>query len=88
MGLIGIAVSPLPAQTSHHDLTVGDLTLTRFSSRQSLAGAEETPDMDARGKELASRCWAEDEGFLAKEKISEWLGGQYVMFPRSYAHIS
>ncbi|KAH7888837.1 hypothetical protein F5I97DRAFT_1804288 [Phlebopus sp. FC_14] len=28
-----------------------------------------------RGKELAARCYQEDEEFLAKEKIAEWLGG-------------
>ena len=32
--------------------------------------------MDARAKELATRCWCEDEEFLAREKIAEWLGGQ------------
>jgi len=32
--------------------------------------------MDTRGKELAARCWGEDEEFLAREKIAEWLGGQ------------
>jgi hypothetical protein len=35
-------------------------------------------DMDAKGKDLASKCWEEDEEFLMKEKIAEWLGGQYV----------
>lgn len=35
--------------------------------------------METRGKELASRCFSEDEEFLAKEKIAEWLGGQYVL---------
>ncbi|KAF5385740.1 hypothetical protein D9615_002519 [Tricholomella constricta] len=65
---------------SQQDLTVNDLTLNRFSSAaQSLSGLSPTPDdsteMEARGKELASRCWNEDEDFLAKEKIAEWLGG-------------
>lgn len=49
--------------------------LTRFVSNQSPAG-EESSDMYARGKELATRCWAEDDDFLPKEKIAEWLGGQ------------
>ena len=26
-------------------------------------------------KDLAGKCWSEDETFLAKEKIAEWLGG-------------
>ncbi|KAH7914138.1 hypothetical protein BJ138DRAFT_1000880 [Hygrophoropsis aurantiaca] len=32
-------------------------------------------DPEEKGKELASRCYEEDEEFLAKEKIAEWLGG-------------
>ncbi|KAJ3501331.1 hypothetical protein NLJ89_g9384 [Agrocybe chaxingu] len=38
--------------------------------------SEESGDMETRAKELATRCWNEDEEFLAKEKICEWLGGQ------------
>lgn len=51
--------------------------MTRFNanSRSSQGRVEETADLEARGKELASRCWAEDEEFLAKDKITEWLGG-------------
>jgi hypothetical protein len=33
------------------------------------------PELDRRGKELANKCWIEDEEFLAREKIAEWLGG-------------
>ncbi|KAF8070176.1 hypothetical protein FPV67DRAFT_1005473 [Lyophyllum atratum] len=73
----------LPARRgSQQDLSVNDLVLRRFSSAaQSSTGLAPMPaddtaaDMDARGRELASRCWNEDEGFLAKEKIAEWLGG-------------
>jgi PH and SEC7 domain-containing protein len=36
---------------------------------------EDTADLQDRGKELALRCWQEDEDFLGKEKIAEWLGG-------------
>jgi PH/SEC7 domain-containing protein len=57
------------------DLAIGDLRITRSSPNQSAIG-EETSDLDIRGKELATRCWTEDEEFLAKEKIAEWLGGQ------------
>jgi PH/SEC7 domain-containing protein len=34
--------------------------------------------METRGKDLASRCWDDNDNFLPKEKIAEWLGGQYV----------
>lgn len=37
---------------------------------------EDKEDMDNRGREMAMRCWNEDEDFLPKEKIAEWLGGQ------------
>lgn len=59
--------------SSHQDLSVNDLARQPSSNNNS---EDEPADMDARGKELASRCWNEDEDFLAKEKIAEWLGGQ------------
>ncbi|TFK44669.1 hypothetical protein BDQ12DRAFT_29737 [Crucibulum laeve] len=64
-----------PRRSSQQDLSVNDLGLSRFPSTISSATGDETGDMDVRGKELASRCWNEDEEFLAKEKIAEWLGG-------------
>lgn len=36
-------------------------------------------ELDSKAKELAAKCWAEDETFLGKEKIAEWLGGTYVV---------
>ncbi|CDO69361.1 hypothetical protein BN946_scf184961.g3 [Trametes cinnabarina] len=60
---------------SQQDLTTNDL-VSRFSLRQSPAKQEDSADLDVRGKELASRCWAEDDEFLPKDKIAEWLGGQ------------
>lgn len=58
----------MPAASSQQDLATIEIAL---SKRNDDAG-----DVEARGKELASRCWAEDEDFLPKEKIAEWLGGQ------------
>jgi hypothetical protein len=67
-------------RTSQHDLSVHDLTLARVStSSHSPARGEDPEDMDTRGKELATRCWKEDEEFLGKEKIAEWLGGVCVL---------
>ncbi|KAH9946988.1 hypothetical protein B0H21DRAFT_822341 [Amylocystis lapponica] len=71
----GRALSVLSA-SSQQDLTASDLVVTRFASRNSPSKVEDSADLEARGKELASRCWAEDEDFLAKDKIAEWLGGQ------------
>jgi hypothetical protein len=34
--------------------------------------------MDTRGRDFATRCWKEDEEFLGKEKIAEWLGSECV----------
>ncbi|GJJ06521.1 hypothetical protein Clacol_000713 [Clathrus columnatus] len=44
------------------------ISLTRGTS---LEGEE----LELKGKELASQCWEDDETFLPKEKIAEWLGG-------------
>ncbi|KAG6812608.1 hypothetical protein H0H92_001959 [Tricholoma furcatifolium] len=69
-----------PRRGSQHDLSVNDLTLSRYPStaQSSVAHSpviEDSVEMEARAKDLASRCWAEDEDFLSKEKIAEWLGG-------------
>ena len=62
---------------SQQDLSTNDLVITKFStSRSPSTKNEETGDLRARGKELALRCWEEDEEFMAKDKIAEWLGGQ------------
>ncbi|KAF5393541.1 hypothetical protein D9757_000553 [Collybiopsis confluens] len=73
---------------SQQDLTVNDLVLVRHASSGTVPGkrsstisgtgsstVEDGGDLDARGHELASRCWIEDEEFLGREKIAEWLGG-------------
>ena len=67
--------APLSA-VSQQDLTSGTLGLRRFPSA---AASEDMSDIEAKGKERAARCWEEDEDFLAKEKIAEWLGGVCVM---------
>jgi PH/SEC7 domain-containing protein len=36
-------------------------------------------EIEQKGQESAEKCWLEDEHFLAKEKIAEWLGGTYVL---------
>ncbi|KAJ7188291.1 hypothetical protein C8R46DRAFT_1054279 [Mycena filopes] len=70
---LGALAHPLPYRLAQQELSVNDLTLTRVSSH-SPARAEDPEDMEVRGKELATRCWKEDEEFLGKEKIAEWLG--------------
>jgi PH/SEC7 domain-containing protein len=69
------AASPVLTIGSQQDLTTNDLVLNRFASSLSPPGDGDS-DIQTRGKELATRCWAEDEEFLQKEKIAEWLGGQ------------
>ncbi|KAJ8474457.1 hypothetical protein ONZ45_g15942 [Pleurotus djamor] len=57
------------------DLAVNDLNLRRYASATSPGKEDSVGDIDGRGQELATKCWSEDEEFLAKEKIAEWLGG-------------
>jgi len=64
------------AASSHQELTTADLVINRFASNPSFSIPEEIADAEERGKELAARCFQEDEEFLAKDKIAEWLGGQ------------
>ncbi|KAG8213666.1 hypothetical protein J3R82DRAFT_10361 [Butyriboletus roseoflavus] len=56
------------------DLTTSDVVLTRFASNPSFSH-KEMQDPEEHGKELAVRCYQEDDAFLAKDKIAEWLGG-------------
>ena len=78
LNLTCMPVSGLSA-ASQQDLSSNDLVMTRFSTSRSPSKNEETGDLRARGKDLAARCWIEDEEFLAKDKIAEWLGGQCVV---------
>ncbi|KAF7376130.1 Sec7-like domain belongs to guanine nucleotide exchange factors [Mycena sanguinolenta] len=69
------SAAPKVYRSSQGDLSVNDLTLTRTPSNPLVRGEDVDPeDMDTRGKDLATRCWKEDEDFLSKEKIAEWLG--------------
>jgi PH and SEC7 domain-containing protein len=67
-------VSPPRSAVSQQDLTAGPNRQLRRSPSDSMGPTD--PDVvEARGKECAKRAWDEDEEFLAKEKIAEWLGG-------------
>lgn len=69
------ALSRAPA-SSQQDLTVNDLTFTRLQSPISpQSKGDDFSDMETRAKDMASRCWNEDEEFLSRDKIAEWLGG-------------
>ncbi|KAH8119341.1 hypothetical protein DFH11DRAFT_1501723 [Phellopilus nigrolimitatus] len=59
--------------SSQTDLTCEETGNSKMTS--SAASREDPPDIETRGKDLATKCWTEDEDFLAKEKIAEWLGG-------------
>ncbi|KAG0704534.1 hypothetical protein DFH29DRAFT_981455 [Suillus ampliporus] len=60
--------------SAHQELTTNDLVLNRYASNPSFARTDDT-DVEEKGKDLAAKCYTEDEEFLAKEKIAEWLGG-------------
>ncbi|KAI0266753.1 hypothetical protein BC834DRAFT_111496 [Gloeopeniophorella convolvens] len=68
----GKTVSPLSA-LSQQDLSTSSHPLRRLPSDN--LGPGDPQELEARGKENARRAWEEDEEFLAKEKIAEWLGG-------------
>ena len=65
--------SPLSA-VSQHDLTMSPSQQLRRLPSDSL-GPTDSEVIETRGKENARRAWEEDEGFLTKERIAEWLGG-------------
>ncbi|KAF8493600.1 hypothetical protein JB92DRAFT_1163112 [Gautieria morchelliformis] len=64
---------------SASQVDLGDASPAKSIASSSVSPARgvsmEGDDMDARGQELAQRCWTDDETFLPKEKIAEWLGG-------------
>lgn len=74
-----IVSASLSAAKSAQDLNQSELSLSRYASSQSLSvRPDDERDIETTGRELAARCWREDEDFLVKEKIAEWLGGQCV----------
>ncbi|KAI0320783.1 hypothetical protein OF83DRAFT_498953 [Amylostereum chailletii] len=67
-------ISPPLSALSQQDLTSQIHGLRRFPSNVT-NNSQDPVDVETKGKDLATRCWDEDEEFLAKEKIAEWLGG-------------
>jgi hypothetical protein len=65
------SVSSAPTRTASPGLQAGrpGQTSSELGSDMDDAGTEE------KAKDLAARCWAEDEGTVKKEKIAESLGG-------------
>ena len=43
-------------------------------------GDDDVVDVEVRAREAALKCWEEDESFVGRDKIAEWLGGRCV-FP-------
>lgn len=61
--------------SSQTDLTGEDGFTSRKASSAPSRDESSGADLDARGQDLATKCWTEDEDFLARDKIAEWLGG-------------
>jgi hypothetical protein len=59
-------------------LSQQDLSSTNLPFRRLPSDGLSPEELEARGKECARRAWEEDEEFLVKERIAEWLGGMYV----------
>lgn len=69
-------VTAPPSTLSQQDLSTSPSQQFRqLISKPGPIGPEE---LEARGKECAKRVWEEDEEFLVKERIAEWLGGVWV----------
>lgn len=70
----GISISSPLSALSQNDLTTSPGQQLRRLPSDSL-GPTDSEVVETRGKECARRAWEEDEGFLTKERIAEWLGG-------------
>ena len=70
------AVTPPLSALSQQDLSTSPGQ--QFRQLISKSGPIDPEELEARGKECAKRLWEEDEEFLAKERIAEWLGGVWV----------
>lgn len=65
---------------SQTDLISEDMAVTKKSpSPATDSGELLDSELETRGKELAGKCWAEDEDFVQREKIAEWLGSMSVL---------
>lgn len=64
-----------PSRRSSHQELGSSLDSGQFVVSPISFGGEESGDLEARGKELASRCWNDNNDFLPKEKVAEWIGG-------------
>jgi PH and SEC7 domain-containing protein len=69
-------VTPPLSALSQQDLSTSPSQ--QFRQLISKSGPIGPEELEARGKECAKRVWEEDEEFLAKERIAEWLGGVWV----------
>ena len=65
--------SPLPTLSQQDLFTNPNPPFRRLLSDKSAPTDPE--ELEARAKECARRAWEEDEEFLVKERIAEWLGG-------------
>ena len=66
-------VTPLSALSQQDLSTSPSQQFRQLTSRK--FEPTDPEEVEARGKECAKRVWEEDEEFLAKERIAEWLGG-------------
>ncbi|KIY71151.1 hypothetical protein CYLTODRAFT_408393 [Cylindrobasidium torrendii FP15055 ss-10] len=60
---------------SQHDLNGKHEALADLKSFPSRNVDSDDRSPDEKGKDFAQKCWDEDDSFLSREKIAEWLGG-------------
>jgi len=73
----GMPIVSQRRRSSQQELSVNDLALSRLPSSSQSSNIDDSK-LEEQGKELARKCWDEDEEFLTKDKIAEWLGKQSV----------
>ncbi|KZS98411.1 hypothetical protein SISNIDRAFT_404603 [Sistotremastrum niveocremeum HHB9708] len=66
----------LPSGTTEtqHDTGGRELGTTRLSNNISDPGISDD-DLEERARDFATKCWTQDESFLPREKMAQWLGG-------------
>ncbi len=67
----------LPFDPSASSLAV-NVSEYSTASTSAKTSSDNKDDVETKAKAAAERCWNEDETFLPKEKIAEWLGGTCV----------
>ncbi|GAA5910054.1 PH and SEC7 domain-containing protein [Sporobolomyces salmoneus] len=81
---IGAMTSPSQISTTSTIRGNHSPSLSPSPSPSTLDGGEDV--LEEKAKEFAMKCWNEDEGFLERKKIAEWLGSSHDLNRRTLKH--